>query len=99
MTRLRQITAALFGAYLVSCGYVLYTSVDKPDHFVSSLYNFHPKLTHDAKSVLFLVLHTAKESSELVYSLWRVDTDGKNLRRIADSSLFTNPSNWKPPPG
>jgi len=45
---------------------------------------------------LFLAGTESNASSRAIFSLWVVDTDGKNARRIADSGLFTNPLGWKP---
>jgi Tol biopolymer transport system component len=52
----------------------------------------------DGKGILFLAGTEENNGGRAIYSLWRVDVDGKNARRVADSGLFTDPQRWKPTP-
>ncbi len=61
-----------------------------------SRYNQNPVFMSDGKGVLFLAGTERNVGSRATFSLWQVDAEGKNPRRIADSGLFTNPSSWKP---
>lgn len=61
-----------------------------------SRYNKHPVLFPDGKSLLFLAGREWNAESRPIFSLWKVDADGKNPRRMAESELFTNPRRWKP---
>jgi Tol biopolymer transport system component len=63
-----------------------------------SRYNQSPKFLPDGKTILFLAGTEWNASSRPIYSLWQVDTEGKNSRRIAESGLFTSPLQWKPKP-
>jgi Tol biopolymer transport system component len=61
-----------------------------------SRYNRKPVLLPDSKGVIFLAGTERNAYSRPIFSLWQVDVDGKNARRIADSGLFTDPQHWKP---
>jgi Tol biopolymer transport system component len=63
-----------------------------------SKYNQSPVFRPDSKAILFLAGTEKNSFSRPIFSLWQVDLDGKNARRIADSGLFTDPGNWKPKP-
>ena len=63
-----------------------------------SRYNQHPVFTPDGKRILFLAGTEWNASSRPIFSLWSVDTDGKNAKQIATSGLFTGPLNWSPNP-
>jgi Tol biopolymer transport system component len=63
-----------------------------------SNYNRLPVFLPDGKAVLFLAGTEENGFGRAIFSLWRVDVDGKNARRIADSGLFTDPQHWKPKP-
>jgi Tol biopolymer transport system component len=58
-------------------------------------YNRQPRFTPDGKSILFLAGTQTNRGSRAIFSLWRVDVDGRNAREVADSGLFTNPEKWK----
>jgi Tol biopolymer transport system component len=49
----------------------------------------------DNNGILFLAGTEQNNAGRAIYSLWQVDVDGKNARRIADSGLFTDPQHWK----
>jgi Tol biopolymer transport system component len=59
-------------------------------------YNQSPRFHPEGKTILFLAGTETNAGSRAIYSLWQVDSDGKNPRRIADSGLFTDPLKWKP---
>lgn len=61
-----------------------------------SHYNQQPTFLPDGKSILFLAGTESNAGARPIFSLWQVDTDGRNAREIAGSSLFTDPSKWKP---
>ena len=61
-----------------------------------SRYNQHPAFLPDGRSLLFLAGTEENAASRAIFSLWQVDADGKNPRRIAESKLFTHPLRWKP---
>jgi Tol biopolymer transport system component len=63
-----------------------------------SEYNQSPVFLPDGKAILFLAGTEDNAFGRPIFSLWQVDVDGKNARRIADSGLFTDPLNWKPKP-
>src|SRR5205823_1377551 len=62
---------------------------------VSPHSNSHPVFLPDGRSLLWLAGIEWNAGSRPIYSLWKVDTDGKNPRRIAESMLFTHPLQWK----
>lgn len=55
-------------------------------------YNKLPMFTSGEERILFL----SDKNRETRYDLYQVDADGKNMRLVADSSLFDNPLGWKP---
>lgn len=59
-------------------------------------YNQSPRFSADGKSVLFLAGTEENRGARAIYSLWRVSLADGKLDKIADSSLFTNPSRWRP---
>lgn len=59
-------------------------------------YNQQPRFMPDGRSLLYLAGRESNAGSRAIYSLWQVDVDGTNAHEIANSSLFTNPSKWKP---
>jgi len=61
----------------------------------ASHYNQNPAFMPNGKSLLFLAGTESNAGNRPIYSLWRVDIDGKNPKQIADSGLFTNPIPWK----
>jgi len=61
-----------------------------------SRYNQDPTFMPDGTSLLFLAGREWNAGSRPIFSLWKVDTDGKNPRCIAESTLFTHPLRWKP---
>ncbi|MFZ4507938.1 MAG: TolB family protein [Fimbriimonas sp.] len=61
-----------------------------------SRYNQQPVFTPDGRSILFLAGTEMNEQSRPVFSLWQIDVDGRNPKRIAASGLFTNPLRWNP---
>ena len=63
-----------------------------------SKYNQSPIFLPDGTAVLFLAGTEENAFGRKIFSLWQVDVDGKNARRIADSGLFTDPLHWKPKP-
>jgi TolB protein len=63
-----------------------------------SKYNKSPVFLPDGGVILFLAGTEDNAFGRAIFSLWQVDVDGKNARRIADSGLFTNPQHWKPTP-
>jgi Tol biopolymer transport system component len=63
-----------------------------------SKYNQSPVFLPDGKAILFLAGTEENAFGRAIFSLWQVDVDGKNARRIADSGLFTDPQHWKPKP-
>jgi len=63
-----------------------------------SRYNQGPLFAPDGKQVLFLAGTKWNADSRPIFSLWSVDTDGKNPIQIADSALFTDPLKWLPKP-
>lgn len=69
----------------------------RPLHVTTiSHYNQQPTFLPDGKSILFLAGTESNAGARPIFSLWQVDTDGRNAREIADGSLFTDPSKWKP---
>jgi Tol biopolymer transport system component len=58
-------------------------------------YNQSPRFLPDGKTILFLAGTERNAGSRLIFSLWQVDTEGKQPRRIAESGLFTDPLGWK----
>ncbi len=62
-----------------------------------SRYNQKPVFLPDGKRIMFLAGTEWNSSSRPIFSLWQVDIDGSNPRRIADSRLFTDPLHWLPP--
>ncbi|HEY7161394.1 MAG TPA: hypothetical protein VH815_09040, partial [Acidobacteriota bacterium] len=60
-----------------------------------SHYNQQPTFLPDGKTILFLAGTDKNLGNRAIYSLWQVDTDGRNAEQIADSSLFTHPQRWK----
>lgn len=70
----------------------------KPDGSASlqlthtGFYNREPRFTPDGRHLLFL----SDPTRQLRYSLLQIDTNGANLRKIADSSLFDDPLKWRP---
>ena len=63
-----------------------------------SKYNQNAVFLPDGKAILFLAGTESNMFGRAIFSLWQVDIDGKNARRIADSGLFTDPQHWKPKP-
>jgi Tol biopolymer transport system component len=63
-----------------------------------SRYNQAPVFLPDGKGIMFLAGTEWNAYSRPIYSLWQVDMDGKNGRRVADSGLFTDPQHWRPKP-
>jgi Tol biopolymer transport system component len=63
-----------------------------------SRYNKSPAFRPDGKAILFLAGTESGSGNRPIFSLWQVDVDGKNPRRIADSGLFTDPLHWQPKP-
>ncbi len=63
-----------------------------------SKYNRSPIFLPDGTAILFLAGTENNAFGRAIFSLWQVDVDGKNARRIADSGLFTDPQHWKPKP-
>lgn len=63
-----------------------------------SKYNQLPVFLPDGRALLFLAGTENNAFNRSIFSLWRVDVDGKNARCIADSGLFTDPQHWKPKP-
>jgi len=63
---------------------------------VSRFSNSHPAFLPDGRSLLWLAGREENAGARPIYSLWKVDTDGKNPRCIAESMLFTHPLRWKP---
>ncbi len=63
-----------------------------------SRYNSNPVFRPDGSGILFLAGTEWNASNRPIFSLWQVDVDGRNARRIADSGLFTDPLRWKPKP-
>ena len=63
-----------------------------------SRYNKSPIFTPNGRTILFLAGTETGAGNRPIFSLWQVDVDGKNSRRIADSGLFTDPLRWKPKP-
>ena len=63
-----------------------------------SKYNQNPVFVPDGKGILFLAGTEENGFGRAIFSLWQVDVDGKNARRIADSGLFTDPQHWKSKP-
>lgn len=63
-----------------------------------SRFNQHPVFTPDGKRILFLAGTEWNAGSRPIFSLWSVDTDGKNEKQIATSGLFTDPLKWLPNP-
>jgi Tol biopolymer transport system component len=61
-----------------------------------SRYNLTPVFLPDGQSILFLAGTESNQYNRAIFSLWQVDVDGKNLHRIADSGLFTDPIHWDP---
>jgi Tol biopolymer transport system component len=60
-----------------------------------SKHNRNAVFLTDGNRILFLA-GTEWRWGRPISSLWQVDADGKNPRRIADSGLFTDPQHWKP---
>ncbi len=63
-----------------------------------SRYNQDPVITPDGKRILFLAGTEWNASSRPIFSLWSMDIDGGNAKQVADSGLFTDPTNWRPNP-
>jgi Tol biopolymer transport system component len=61
-----------------------------------SHYNQFPRFLPDGKSVMFLAGWRGDSFRPADFALWQVDSDGKNVRQVADYSLFTTPLKWKP---
>ena len=61
-----------------------------------SRYNQYPNFLPDGRSLLFLAGREWNANSRPIFSLWKIDTDGKDPRCIAESMLFTDPLRWKP---
>ena len=61
-----------------------------------STYNQQPTYMPDGKSLLFLAGTETSASGSQAFSLWQVNVDGSHAHRVADESLFLNPSRWKP---
>lgn len=61
-----------------------------------SRYNQNPVFAPDGKSIYFLAATKRNYGGRGIYSLWKVNTSGKNPEQIADSRLFTSPRNWQP---
>jgi Tol biopolymer transport system component len=61
-----------------------------------STYNDNPTFASDGKSIYFLAGVEKNAGSRAIYSLWKVDADGKNAQEVAGSGLFTAPLKWKP---
>jgi len=61
-----------------------------------SKYNKNPVFTPDGKSILFLAGTEVNRSNRPIFSLWKVDLDGKDSRRLSQSGLFTDPVHWNP---
>ncbi len=61
-----------------------------------SKYNTNAAFFPDGKGILFLAGEETNSFARAIFSLWRVDADGKNPRRLADSGLFTDPMHWRP---
>jgi Tol biopolymer transport system component len=59
-------------------------------------YNDCPVFAHDGRSTYFLGGSETNAGSRAIYSLYQVGVDGRNLRKIADSGLFTDPLKWRP---
>jgi TolB protein len=59
-------------------------------------YTTGPQFTHDGSRVLFL--GDTGSRSPARNELWEVKTDGTDLRRVADSTLFDDPLKWHPGP-
>jgi Tol biopolymer transport system component len=57
----------------------------------TSRYNGQPVFLPDGTGIVFLGVAKSNDT----YSLWRVDTDGKSPRQLADGGLFTDPLHWK----
>lgn len=57
-------------------------------------YNECLRFMPDGRSVLFLRLET--NGFSMKNGVWQVGTDGKDLKQIADYTLFDNPLSWKP---
>jgi Tol biopolymer transport system component len=58
---------------------------------------FKPRFTPDAKHVFFMVESWLNGPSGVPqYSLWRIDTNGKNAVEIAGPRLFDDPLHWEP---
>lgn len=55
-----------------------------------SKYNSSPRVSPDGSKVFFLA------SEQDGYGLWRVDSSGQNLKRVAGPELFKTPLTWKP---
>jgi Tol biopolymer transport system component len=62
-----------------------------------SRYNQQPRFFASGRHLLFLAGTEWNAESRPIFSLWQVNIDGKNPRRIAGSGLFTNPLKWKLP--
>lgn len=77
--------------------YVMRSDGTNPRKIVSASYDASPVFTRNGKCILFLRFESDAVSRR--YELWQVDVTGKNLRRIADSSLFDNPLAWIPKKG
>lgn len=63
-----------------------------------STYNGQPTYLPDGKSLLFLAGTETDSRSRPIFSLWKVNVDGSHAQRIADESLFLQPTRWKPHP-
>lgn len=59
-------------------------------------YKMNPVFTPDGGHILFLSFPKRLNNAGNRYDLLEVDKDGKNLRMIADSTLFDAPMRWKP---
>jgi len=64
-----------------------------------SRYNQKPVFLPDGKGIMFLAGTEWNAASRPIFSLWQVDVDGSNPRRMAESGLFTDPLHWPPPAG
>jgi Tol biopolymer transport system component len=56
-----------------------------------SHYNKNPVLTPDGKRVLFLAGSEWNASSRPIFTLWSVDLDGNNQKRVITSEVLTDP--------
>lgn len=59
-------------------------------------YNQAPAYLPDGKGLLYLAGTDSNAGSRPIFSLYKVGSDGSAPQQIADSDLFTDPSNWKP---